>query len=327
MNINTISLFLFILLIIILFCIPKRRFTQNETFCIGLLIILLILSQIYRFYEKIENFQNEESLKPIFYAGMTSIPQRLPYIHHSINSILQQKNIQIHKLYVFLPNMMKRKNLPYDISQIQMDKIHDKDRVEFIQGVEDEGPITKFYSLLDYVSKKKNHYLILIDDDVIYPHSRLTDLKKAIQQNSYSAIGFSGRKFTKSSNGKYDLYFYDSKKIPKSESSLSVDLIETFDLTCFPRDIFPNTSKEFLEWFHTLPKDAFYVDDIVISYWCHIHNIPRHIFRSSEGVKFYSQVEKNIPQEVLNEELQKENLGPNGRNRRVFRELWGHHTE
>jgi len=208
-----------------------------------------------------------------------------------------------------------------------MDKIVHPDRVEFITGIEDEGPITKFYSLLDKVPKNKNHYLILMDDDVIYPENRLEELKKSIQSNLNTVIGFSGRRYEKSRNGKYDLYFYDSGKIPKSQSSLSVDVIETFDLTCFPRNVFPNTSKEFLVWFHTLPKDTFYVDDIVLSFWCHKKNVERKIVRSSEKVKFYSQMEKNIPKEVLNEQLQNENLGPNGRNKRIFEELWGHHIE
>ena len=324
MDTNSILLFLFILLILFLIMIPKRRFKTYEVQLIGLLIILLILFQIYRFYQKIEDFQNQQPQRKEIYVGMTTIPHRLPYIHHSINSILNQKNVEVSKLFVFLPNVMKRKDLTYDISQIQMDKIKDASKVNFVQGVEDEGPITKFYPLLDQIPKGKGHHLILIDDDVIYPNTRLEDVQKAFEEDGKTAIGFSGRKYTLGKNGKYDLYFYDSKKIPESQSSLNVDLIETFDMTCFPRDIFPSTSKEFMNWFSTLPKDAFYVDDIVLSYYCHLHNVSRKIFRSREGVKFYSQVEKNIPKEVLDEQLQNENLGPDGRNRKIFKELWGH---
>ena len=326
MDINLISLCLFTLLILVLICIPKRRFKSIEIQLIGIFILLLIFFQIYHFYQKIENFQNTKPSKEI-YIGMTTIPHRLPYIHHSINSILHQKNIEVTKLFVFLPNVMKRKDLPYDISQIKMDQIKDASKVEFIRGVEDEGPITKFYPLLDKIPKGKGHHLILIDDDVIYPPTRLEDLEKGLQKDKKSAIGFSGRRYTKGQNRKYDLYFYDSKKIPKSQNEMSVDIIETFDMTCYPRDIFTSSSKEFLNWYHSLPKDTLYVDDIVLSYYCHIHHIPRKILRSSDSVSFYSQVEKNIPQETLDTELHKENLGPNGRNKKLYEELWGHHTE
>ena len=69
------------------------------------------------------------------------------------------------------------KNVQFN--DIQKDKINDPNNIiEYITGVNDEGPITKFYSLLDIIPKNKNNFLLVADDDVFYPKSRIRDIKK-----------------------------------------------------------------------------------------------------------------------------------------------------
>jgi hypothetical protein len=252
----------------------------------------------------------------------------MPYLHNTLNSLTSQ-TIKPTKIYVFLPKKSKRFNTIYDINTIQHEKINDPDEIiEFITDINDEGPITKFYKLLDLVhlnqNNQKNHsYLFLVDDDVIYPKNRIYNLKKNIYNDEINhkinygnqAYGFSGRiYFTRCK--KPGLKYIEAKKNYK----VHVDVLETFNMVAYPRNIFPETSQEFIEWVHQLPSDAFYVDDIVLSYWCKLHNCKRVIYYIEDSIKFYSDVD-NIPEEVKKKQLLEDNV-IGGRNEKVFKELF-----
>ena len=99
-----------------------------------------------------------------------------------------------------------------------------------------------------------------------------------------------------------------------------VDILEAFDMVAYPRQIFPDNSNDFLKWLKKLPKDAFYVDDIVLSYWCKLHNCKRVIYYSHEKIKMYNDVD-NIPHDVTNYQLLTENL-EGGRNIKIYKELF-----
>jgi hypothetical protein len=182
------------------------------------------------------------------YIGITSIPIRLKYIHNTLNSLLNQ-DVKPTKIFVFLPDKSVRLKMDYNIDDIQKDKINDPDNIiEYITGVNDEGPITKFYSLLDNVPKNKNNFLLVADDDMVYPKSRIGDIKKYINVNSNNSYGFSGRKYFKN-DSKEDLKFY-------TNMFKEVDILEGFDIIAFPRNIFPDNSNDFLQWVKSLPKEV-----------------------------------------------------------------------
>jgi len=287
---------------------------NNKKQFIPLLLILFIILFFFISLPSFENFQNEKNIK--YYIGITTIPMRLPYIHNTLNSILSQNvSQQPENIFVFIPPKMERKNIPYDLSKIPKDKIKDEhNKIIYVTDVQDKGPITKFYKLLDLVKKEPNSYLILIDDDVIYPDNRIQDILNAISSSPETALGFSGRTYLKRPDGKEGLIFKTDAKTP-----LDVDILETFDLVAYPRNSFPNTSQEFLSWTETLPKEASFVDDIVLSYWCKKNNVSRKICEKKGGTRFYSQVDK-IPEEVQKVELLRENVG--GRNLKMYKAMW-----
>jgi len=203
--------------------------------------------------------------------------------------------------------------MDYNINDIQKDKINDPDNIiEYITGVNDEGPITKFYPLLDYAPKNKNTFLLVADDDVVYPKSRIGDIKKYINVNSNNSYGFSGRKYLKNNKGE-KLKFY-------TNMFKEVDILEGFDIMAFPRNIFPDNSNDFLKWVKTLHKESFFVDDIVLSKWCDLNNSKRFIYPKKEGNKFYNEVD-DVPDSIKNVELLNENL--NGRNMNMYKVLFG----
>ena len=298
MNYSSLSYFLIICFIIIF-----------------LIVIIYFINNSLNTKFNYEHFNNENENINI-YIGITTIPARLPYIHNTLNSLLEQ-DIKPNKIYVFIPQKSKRFNIEYDIKQIKHNLINDPDGIiEYITGINDEGPITKFYKLLDLVPNDNNNYLFLADDDVIYPNNRISNIKKYINPNDIitKAHGVSGRVYF--NNKKEKLAFFNLK----IKGFMYVDILEAFDMVAYPRTIFPDNSNEFLKWLKQLPKDAFYVDDIVLSYWCKLHNCKRVIYYSDEKIKMYSDVD-NIPQEVTNHQLLTENLA-GGRNMKIYKELF-----
>ena len=281
------------------------------------LLIILIIIILYYLNNKLNNKdffinKNDDINDDInLYIGITSIPIRLKYIHNTLNSLLNQ-DVKPEKIFVFLPDKSIRLKMDYNINDIQKDKINDPNNIiEYITGVNDEGPITKFYSLLDIIPKNKNNFLLVADDDVVYPKSRIGDIKKYINVNSNNSYGFSGRKYFKNNN-KEGLKFY-------SNMFKEVDILEGFDIMAFPRNIFPDNSNDFLKWVKTLPKESFFVDDIVLSKWCDLNNSKRFIYPKEQDNKFYGEVD-DVPESVKKVQLLNENL--NGRNMEIFKVLF-----
>lgn len=283
-----------------------------------LLISILIIIIFYYFNNNLNKefftVNNDTNIK--IYVGITSIPVRLKYIHNTLNSLLNQ-DVKPNKIFVFLPEKSKRLNIDYNINDIQKDKINDPDNIiQYITGVSDEGPITKFYSLLDYVpSKDKNNFLFIVDDDVIYPKTRIANIKKHINPDSRNSYGFSGRKYSNKEGNIEKLVFYGDN----GDSIQEVDILEGFDMIAFPRNIFPDSSKEFLDWVKQLPEESFFVDDIVLSKWCDLNNSKRFIYPKDENNKYYNEVD-DIPENIKNIQLLNENL--NGRNLDIYKKLF-----
>ncbi len=246
------------------------------------------------------------------YIGITSIPIRLKYIHNTLNSLLNQ-DVKPTKIFVFLPDKSIRLKIDYNINDIQKDKINDPDNIiEYVTGINDEGPITKFYPLLDHIPKNKNNFLLVADDDIIYPKSRIQDIKKYINVNSNNSYGFSGRKYFKNNKNKEDLKFY-------TNIFKEVDILEGFDIMAFPRNIFPDNSDDFLKWVKTLPEKSFFVDDIVLSKWCDLNNSKRFIYSKQEGNKYYGDID-DVPDSVKKVQLLNDNF--NGRNMEIYKVLF-----
>jgi len=277
------------------------------------LIIILIIIILYYLNNSLNNkdfFINKNEDINI-YIGITSIPIRLKYIHNTLNSLLNQ-DVKPKKIFVFLPDKSIRLKMDYNINDIQKNKINDPDNIiQYVTGVNDEGPITKFYSLLDHIPKNKNNFLLVADDDVVYPKSRISDIKKYINVNSNNSYGFSGRKYLKN-NKRENLKFY-------SNIFKEVDILEGFDIMAFPRNIFPDNSNDFLKWVKSLPKESFFVDDIVLSKWCDLNNSKRFIYPKKEENKYYGEVD-DVPESVKKVELLNENL--NGRNMTIYKVLF-----
>jgi hypothetical protein len=277
------------------------------------LLIILIIITLYYLNNKLndKDFFTNKNKDVNLYIGITSIPIRLKYIHNTLNSLLNQ-DVKPTKIFVFLPDKSVRLKMDYNINDIQIDKINDPNNIiEYITGVNDEGPITKFYSLLDIIPKNKNNFLLVADDDVVYPKSRIGDIKKYINVNSNNSYGFSGRKYYKNNN-KEGLKFY-------TNMFKEVDILEGFDIMAFPRNIFPDNSNYFLKWVKSLPKESFFVDDIVLSKWCDLNNSKRFIYPKEEDNKYYGEVD-DVPESVKNVELKNENL--NERNLAIYNVLF-----
>lgn len=108
--------------------------------------------------------------------------------------------------------------------------------MKILQGVPDDGPITKLLPLLD-VEKDPKTFLVLIDDDTIYNRKMLDNLATF---SSYRAIGHASRNPEVHGNHVTDLPVTFCAQSPTKSAFL-----ETVGGVMYRRDCFPDSSDDF----------------------------------------------------------------------------------
>ena len=108
------------------------------------------------------------------YCAIPTMPSRLPYVHHAINSLLPQ----VDKMFICANNYE-----PFDVSILDVNLQSDlKGKIEIYLG-RDFGSIGRFYW-----SDKVNGYYITCDDDLIYPPDYVKYMISKIEQYKRQAI-------------------------------------------------------------------------------------------------------------------------------------------
>ena len=109
-------------------------------------------------------------------ATLTSIPSRMEYLHHCLQSLIQQ-TMPADEIVLSLPHKSVREDAEYEISS-DVQKLIDKGNVELLR-CKDYGPATK---LLGVLNREKGQHretepvILYFDDDTLYHLNAIENL-------------------------------------------------------------------------------------------------------------------------------------------------------
>lgn len=236
------------------------------------------------------------------YVSLTTIPSRLSYIHHTINSIFNQRFL-VDAIILSIPETSKRFTCPYDVNQINP-SVFDHNYIRtIIIRCPDYGPLTKWLGPLTWDQLQDDDLIIVIDDDIIYSDTLVSNLLGWAHRYPGSVlchIGYNLRGLPcRHPNFDY-IGFYSFGQIS------SVDCIGGYGGVLFSKIMTSlegkniDLSKILLEQFEDYPNDGFFVDDDYVSMMLAINNIPRLVIPC--GPLFYYDIneEASRPENSLN---------------------------
>jgi len=169
--------------------------------------------------------------------SLTTIPERIDKIEKTINSLLSQDlNADI---YLYIPIQSLRSKVKFNVNKIP--EFLKNVKIKIIIKDNDIGSIMKmFYCLKEY----PEDYIIVADDDVIYPTNWASTLYKnaIINKDKNLPICFRGRNFTTP-----DINYKKTKVVNCNiiKKSTSVSIITDTWGAIYKKDMFPNEFFDF----------------------------------------------------------------------------------
>ena len=120
--------------------------------------------------------------------------------------------------------------------------------------------------------------IMLIDDDVVYHPNIIRNLWNQFKSfNNSVSLGYAGRIWLSNQN---HLKFRHLHRSP--QKLLKVDILETYHLVIHPSHIFLEYYNDWIQFIKDTKNkcpDSIFTDDIVISLWCHLKNIPKFVLK------------------------------------------------
>lgn len=197
---------------------------------------------------------------PRFVVSLTTSPKRLPHIGKVIQSIYSQ-NVKPDKIYLNIPPIFKRTGESYPDNTPEELSSNFNNIVWNVVG-EDVGPGTKLHGALQVIPEDEDVWIITIDDDILYLPGTI-ELYKNIIINSTNkmAMGLAG-------------FIWHENNILQVDTISNVDVLEGYASVCYHRSFF---KKSWITYFNKCIQDtnAVFSDDIIISNWLSLMNIPR----------------------------------------------------
>jgi hypothetical protein len=261
-----------------------------------LLVILLIILIITDFAESCSCDINESSRKYLnnknisdIVVTFTTMPQRLKSatFKKCVSSILTQ-SLRAQEIRINIPYILKKTGENYIIPEWLS-----KTPVIIVRP-EDEGPATKYLETLRHYKDTKQKILVY-DDDSILPPNTILKYDKFMKEYPNTVIATFGTLLNRKKNkngetvavtdsedkaiqfaGKYHMCthfcYKHLQKVMKSDKIQKVDFIYGVNGYCLVADM---VDVNVLSDFKSMPKSAFFVDDIVMSGHLASRNIPR----------------------------------------------------
>jgi hypothetical protein len=208
-------------------------------------------------------------------------------IEACVQSLLDQ-TVAAEKIFVCVPQNYRRFGdpdpLPFDLSRFG-------ERVELVRPAQDYGPGTKLLGSLDLVPRTPEALLVLVDDDMIYRPHMLAGFRDHFAANPGSAASF---------------HTYRYKRLNVGQGA------DGFAL--------PASRLDGIRDFHRVASacpEAFFVDDLWISYFLWLKRIPIDDLKASAGAKEYIFEHIYNDAQALNREV-----GATARRRVMRRTYW-----
>ena len=190
-------------------------------------------------------------------VSFTTMPKRLKQetLKCTINSFLNQ-TVRAQEIRINIPSILKKSGETYEIPQWLTET------PITIVRCDDEGPATKYLPTIRHFQNSQQK-IFICDDDQIYTKHTIETYQKLTKQYPNFAIGAEGAKLknhtfderTMISNGTIRIF-------PRLKDSSFVNVLYGSGGYCIKANM---VDISFLENFQQLPKEAFFVDDIVMS--------------------------------------------------------------
>lgn len=214
--------------------------------------------------------------------SLSTTPYRINELEPFLDKLLQQKG-KVSAIYLNVPYVFKRKNVPYTIPTW----LEQKQGITILRS-EDYGPATKLLGTLANADLPSDTIIITVDDDVYYPDNLILQLAYKAKQNPNRAIGIMGANPDYDSNGNIP---YDSElgliKIKSADALVSI--LQGYAGVAYRKRFFND------EIFNikSAPPDCINSDDIYLSFYLAKNGIQRQVLLNNyiNGCKIYWQTE------------------------------------
>lgn len=209
--------------------------------------------------------------KEYIVVSFTTTPYRIDKIKPVLDFLFAE-SIPIKTIYVNIPHIFKRDNIPYIIPTWLQQEV----RVKILR-TQDYGPGTKLLGTLEQANLPKNAIIITVDDDVQYPKNMLLYLAYKAKQNPSFAVGFSGMNPHYNKHGQI---ITDSLGGIGLKSDLRdkafVSILEGFAGIAYRRKFFDDKVFNI----QNAPRECINSDDLYLSFYLAEKGIPRQVVRT-----------------------------------------------
>lgn len=203
-------------------------------------------------------------------VSLTTTPYRINKVNKVIDFVFAEQ-IPIQSVYLNVPHVFKRDNLPYVIPKW----VEDYPKLQILR-TEDYGPATKLLGTLERAQLPQNAIIITIDDDINYPKDLLLYLAYKARNNPNYAVGYSGMNPLYNKEGKI---ITDKPNgvglISNKTNNAFVAILEGFAGIAYRKSFFNDEVFEILN----APRECRNSDDIYLSFFLARNNIKRQVLR------------------------------------------------
>lgn len=265
--------------------------------------------------------------------SLTTMPARLQSSAFQKNiSVMLTQSIRPQEIRINIPHVLKKSGKKYEVPE-WLEKIS-----VTIVRCEDEGPATKYLPTLRHFAGTKQKVLIY-DDDNLMPLTSIKNYQKLMAKYPNSVIGAYGNRLSRHFDADNKLIststdpslegttFYGKifwlipiltaasrwQQVSVEKEIEKVDIIFGYTGYCLTADM---VDVDKLSDFQSMPKEAFFVDDVVLSGHLAARNISRIVAREIEFPRmtylaalraFKNTVFPNSTDETLSATVNKDN--------------------
>ena len=222
-----------------------------------------------RMHRSIDRFpvrKGESKNHPRIVVTMTSLPERMEHVDAAINSILNQ-TIPVSEIVFSIPVVSRRTQQSYKIPE----RILNHPVITILRTEKDYGPITKLLPALQREWKNPDTLILCIDDDIIYPSTFVSDV--LIAREKLGDVALTGVGYTippKMRDVDRQKYKYKGADI---KTPKQIDILMGAGGFMIQPKMF---SKEILKT-EDIPEEAFYADDLWISFHLAQNKVPCYV--------------------------------------------------
>jgi hypothetical protein len=199
-------------------------------------------------------------------VSLTTTPFRLNRIEPCLYSLLNQKTNCQYEVHLNIPNIYKKTNEPYILSDYIKNNTDIK--LKIFNNLDDQGPITKIYYTIDRINNPDD-IIIVCDDDMIY-NEKLVD-EHVQNQKLYDncAIGYSGLYIAR----KEPQEFFNDRRdeyVTSIFRNAYVNYLEHYKTVSYKRKYFQDDFKQFV-------SESGWNDDVTLGAYMSLKNIKRMV--------------------------------------------------